>query len=113
MTVGALLRMLTHTTGLTGSVTSAYESARRMERNGIVTGLDMTTEAAYTKLAFLLSQSDLRYGEIVKKMRQNLCGELTADFREEQKRRDSIGEKPRELNKYFDESEHVDAFVNT
>lgn len=75
---------------LTGSVTSAYESAHRMERAGVVTGLDMTTEAAYTKLAYLLSLSGMSRNEIVKLMRQNLRGELTADFREGQRQRDSF-----------------------
>ena len=77
--------------GLTGSVTSAYESARRMERNGIVTGLDMTTEAAYTKLAYLLALPNLSHAEIADMMRQNLRGELTADFREQQRSQDSAG----------------------
>lgn len=61
-----------------------------MEREGIVTGLDMTTEAAYTKLAYLLALPDLTHGQIAAMMRQNLRGELTADFREEQRRRDSV-----------------------
>ncbi|KAF2483544.1 Asparaginase/glutaminase, partial [Neohortaea acidophila] len=62
---------------LTGSVTSAYESARRMERRGIVTGLDMTTEAAYTKLVYLLSLQNLTHDEVANMMRQDLCRELT------------------------------------
>ena len=77
-------------TGLTGSVTTAYESARRMERCGVVTGLDMTTEAAYTKLAFLLSIPSLPRSDVAKAMRQDLRGELTVDFREEQRARDTI-----------------------
>jgi hypothetical protein len=76
--------------GLTGSVTTAYESARRMERKGIVTGLDMTTEAAYTKLAYLLALPGLSHTDIARKMRVNYRGELTADFREEQKLKDSV-----------------------
>ena len=75
---------------MTGSVTSAYESARRMERNGIVTGLDMTTEAAYTKLAYLLALPNLSQADVANLMRQDLRGELTADFREEQRKRDSV-----------------------
>ena len=61
-----------------------------MERMGIVTGLDMTTEAAYTKLVYLLSLPDLSRSEIAEKMRQNLRGELTADFRDEQRAQDSV-----------------------
>lgn len=59
-----------------------------MERKDIVTGLDMTTEAAYTKLAFLLGFPRLSYAEVKDSMRTDLCGELTADFREEQRKRD-------------------------
>lgn len=75
---------------MTGSVTTAYESARRMEREGIVTGLDMTTEAAYTKLVYLLALPNLSHGDVAAMMRQNLRGELTADFREEQRTQDSV-----------------------
>ena len=50
----------------------------------------MTTEAAYTKLVYLLSLSDLSRSEVAEKMRQNLRGELTADFRDEQRARDSV-----------------------
>lgn len=81
---------LTFILGLTGSVTAAYESARKMERNGIVTGLDMTTEAAYTKLAYLLSLPNISHNDIAAKMRENLQGELTADFREGQRSQDSV-----------------------
>lgn len=78
-----------HAIGLTGSVTTAYESARKMERQGIVTGLDMTTEAAYTKLAYLLALRDSSPLDVAEMMRQDLRGELTADFREQQKIKDS------------------------
>jgi lysophospholipase len=60
-----------------------------MERKGIVTGLDMTTEAAYTKLAYLLALPGITQAEVAENMRHNLRGELTADFREEQKIKDS------------------------
>ena len=61
-----------------------------MERKGIVTGLDMATEAAYTKLVYLLSLPELSHAEVAAKMRENLRGELTADFREEQRAQDSV-----------------------
>lgn len=61
-----------------------------MERCGIVTGLDMTTEAAYTKLVYLLSLPNLSRSEVAEKMRENLRGELTADFIEEQRARDRV-----------------------
>ena len=61
-----------------------------MERSGIVTGLDMTTEAAYTKLVYLLSLPNLSRLEVAEKMRENLREELTADFKEEQRSRDSV-----------------------
>ena len=59
-----------------------------MERQGIVTGLDMTTEAAYTKLAYLLALPDRTHADVAAMMKQNLRGELTADFREEQRLQD-------------------------
>jgi 60kDa lysophospholipase len=60
-----------------------------MERKGIVTGLDMTTEAAYTKLAYLLALRESSPLDVSKMMRQDLRGELTADLRAEQKLKDS------------------------
>ena len=50
-----------------------------MQRLGISTGLDMTTEAAYTKLTYLLSRGDLSSTEVGKMMHHNLREELTAD----------------------------------
>lgn len=61
-----------------------------MERSGIVTGLDMTTEAAYTKLVYLLSLPNLSRSEVAERMRENLRNELTADFIEEQRARDRV-----------------------
>ena len=90
--VGLGVVVVSVTQCLTGSVTSAYESAHRMNKVGVVTGLDMTTEAAYTKLAYLLSLPNVSREETLMLMRQNLRGELTADFRDGQRQRDSFSD---------------------
>lgn len=43
----------------------------------MVYGHDMTTEAAYTKLLFLLALPDLTTGDVRRLMSQDLRGELT------------------------------------
>lgn len=55
----------------------------------------MTTEAAYTKLAYLLSLDSMTQADVAQKMRQNIRGELTADFREGQRHRDSMSRSSR------------------
>jgi lysophospholipase len=62
---------------LHGSVSTAYEPARKLAEAGIVAGYDMTTEAAYTKLVYLLARPDLGPAEVKRCMAENLCGELT------------------------------------
>lgn len=53
-----------------------YENGLALKRAGIVSGLDMTSETAITKLMFLLGQN-LSYEEVKVKMQQSLAGELS------------------------------------
>ena len=48
-----------------------------LQEAGVVPGHDMTTEAALTKLSFLLGQKQLSCEEQKKKMGHNLSGEMT------------------------------------
>lgn len=60
-----------------GSVSlGAYETSKDLIDIGAVSGKDMTTEAAMTKLIYLFSKN-LSIDEISRQMTENLCGELT------------------------------------
>ncbi|MCC5927858.1 MAG: asparaginase [Cyclobacteriaceae bacterium] len=53
-----------------------YETSKYMDEIGIVPGCDITTEAALTKLMFLLAnESDVK--EVKRKLAIPLCGEMT------------------------------------
>ncbi|GAB3235472.1 asparaginase [Algoriphagus aestuariicola] len=54
-----------------------YETSKELLAVGVVSGADMTTEAAVTKLMFLLGQNYTRE-EICLKLTQSLAGEITA-----------------------------------
>ncbi len=54
-----------------------YETGRRLQEAGVISGYDMTSEAAVTKLMWLLGQG-IEGEELSRKMESSLRGELTA-----------------------------------
>ncbi|CAH2044995.1 unnamed protein product, partial [Iphiclides podalirius] len=62
----------------TGSVTSLYETGRLIAECGVVSGFDMTPEAALTKLSYVLSKTELTYQQKTEMMATNIRGELTS-----------------------------------
>ncbi|KAF2673917.1 asparaginase-domain-containing protein [Microthyrium microscopicum] len=62
---------------LSGSVSPLYASGFILSKVGVVLGYDMTTEAALTKLSYLLSLPGLTPAEVSAQMGLSLCGELT------------------------------------
>ncbi len=53
-----------------------YETGRKLLAMGVISGTDMTTEAAITKMMFLLGQS-LPYNEIREELQRSLRGEMS------------------------------------
>ncbi|WP_321286979.1 asparaginase [uncultured Sunxiuqinia sp.] len=53
-----------------------YQTSRELKKMGVISGKDMTTEAAVTKLMFLLGQG-LGHDDIKLHLRKNLSGEIS------------------------------------
>jgi 60kDa lysophospholipase len=60
-----------------GTVSPLYAPATILGRAGVIFGRDLTTEAALTKLSFLLALPGLSYEDIVMQMTLSLRGEMT------------------------------------
>ncbi|XP_062700137.1 L-asparaginase-like isoform X2 [Aedes albopictus] len=61
-----------------GTVCGTYETGRELEEIGVISGCDMTVEAALVKLAYVLGNDKWNFQEKKEKIKSNLRGELTA-----------------------------------
>jgi L-asparaginase len=53
-----------------------YETSKYLEDIGVISGSDITREAAITKLMFLLG-TESKAEDVKQKLKASLCGELT------------------------------------
>ncbi|KAK2583653.1 hypothetical protein KPH14_009588 [Odynerus spinipes] len=61
-----------------GCVSDIYEAGKLLEEAGVISGFDMTPEAALTKLAYVLSKNEWDIEKKRQMMQTNLRGELTS-----------------------------------
>ncbi|XP_051741588.1 60 kDa lysophospholipase-like isoform X1 [Ctenopharyngodon idella] len=74
------LIMINCTQCLRGTVTTSYATGQALSDAGLVAGFDMTTEAALSKLSYVLEKQDLSPEEKKEMLCRNLRGEMTADL---------------------------------
>ena len=67
---------------LTGSVSPVYAPGMVLGRAGVVAGADMTTEAALTKLSYLLALPNATAENVTREMSVSLRGEMTENARQ-------------------------------
>ena len=60
-----------------GTVSGIYETGRALLDIGIVPGSDITPEAALSKLAYVLSKTEMNREEKMKLVEKNIVGEMT------------------------------------
>lgn len=62
---------------MTGSVSPLYEAGAPLRRAGVIPGYDMTSEAALSKLSYLLALPNLDSAERTRMMSLSIRGEIT------------------------------------
>jgi L-asparaginase len=63
---------------ISGSVEMGkYETSVKLLDAGVISGYDITTEAAVTKIMFLLGQKELSKNEIIFNLNKSICGEIS------------------------------------
>lgn len=79
--VGRGIIIVNVTQCLSGNVSPLYAPGTALGRAGIVFGHDMTSEAALSKLSYLLAQPDATPKDVAAKMAQPVAGELSTNTR--------------------------------
>ncbi|KAF7634734.1 hypothetical protein Mgra_00005882 [Meloidogyne graminicola] len=73
-----------------GIVTPSYQNGKILAETGVIFGSDMTTEAALTKLAYVLAKQEWSLETKAMMLRRNLAGELTVARSEQPNELDMI-----------------------
>ncbi|XP_044265399.1 60 kDa lysophospholipase-like [Tribolium madens] len=74
------LLIINTTQCLEGAVSGIYETGKILEDIGVISGYDMTPEAAFTKLSVVLAYPHLSQQERIQMMKSNIRGELTSNY---------------------------------